>query len=133
MDTLQMPTRAPAFSRSFPAVAGFLDSAWQAATGGWLAGLRGGNSRQLEALRAFVLASLEDSTSEESARLRRRVRLATSVHRMLELREWLFNCVARTRCQSAATKFLVRFDQLAPRRPRAFAHAPRGTRHSHAA
>lgn len=133
MDTLQMPTRPPAFSRSFPALTGFLDSAWQTATGGWLASLRGGNSRQLEALRTFVLSSLAHSTSEESARLRRRVRLATSVHRMLELREWLFNCIARTQCQSAATKFLARFDQLAPRRPRAFAHAPRGKRHPHAA
>ena len=133
MDTLQMPTRAPAFFRTFPAVTGFLDSAWQTATSSWLAGLAGNNSRQLQALRAYVLAALADCTSNEAARLRRRVQLASSVRRMLELRESLFNGIARAQCQNAATRFLVRFDQLAPRRARAFAHAHRSRGNHHAA
>lgn len=133
MDTLQMPTRAPAFSRSFPALTGFLDSAWQTATGGWLAGLTGNNSRQLETLRTYAIASLADCTSTEADRLRRRVRLATSVRRMLELRESLFNGIARAQCQNAATRFLVRFDQLAPRRAHAFANARHSRGNHHAA
>jgi hypothetical protein len=62
-----------------------------------------------------------------------RVRLATSVHRMLELRESLFNGIARAQCQNAATRFLVRFDQLAPRRAHAFANARHSRGNHHAA
>lgn len=131
MDTLQMPTRAPAFTRSFPAVAGFFDSAWQAATLSWLPG-RGGSTRQLEMLRGFVLASLEDCTGPEAERLRARVQRATSAQRLATLREALFNGISRAQCQSAASRFLARFDQLAPRRQRTTtpAHARRGSSHA---
>ena len=126
MDTLQMPTRAPPVSRGFPALTVFLDSARHNAVTGWFAGLARNNSHQLEALRTYVLASLAGCTSPETDRLRRRVRLATSARRLLELRESLFNGIARAQCQSTATRFLVRFDQLAPRRPSALAPALRG-------
>ncbi|MGE0329296.1 MAG: hypothetical protein AB7P37_01230 [Ramlibacter sp.] len=133
MDTLQMPTRAPAFSRTFPVLTGFLDSAWQTAKSGWLAGLTGNHSRRLETLRTYVLASLADCPGAEADRLRRRVRLASSVRRILELRESLFNGIARAQCQNTATRFLVRFDSLAPRQPRALAHARRSQGNHHAA
>ena len=133
MDTLQMPTRAPPVSRGFPALTVFLDSARHNAVTGWFAGLARNNSHQLEALRTYVLASLAGCTSPETDRLRRRVRLATSARRLLELRESLFNGIARAQCQNAATRFLVRFDQLAPRRARAFANAHRGRGNHHAA
>lgn len=114
MDTLQMPTRAPAISRGFSALSGFFDSAWQVTTGHWL-GRLGGDARRLDKLRGFVLAALEACVGAEAERLRRRVRHVATLARLVMLREALFNGIARAQCQATAGRFLARFDQLAGR------------------
>ncbi len=136
MNTQPLHTHAPGFARTFPSVSQFLDSAWQAASSGWpgrwLTG-QAGSARQLETLRGFVLTSLAVCTGAEPDRLRRRVQRATSIERLLELREALFNGIARARCQTTAGRFLARFDRLAPRRPRPAAPQLRHRMQRHAA
>lgn len=129
MNNTQPSTQRPALAQFLSSIPQFLDSAWHATVGHWRTGP--GTPGQVQALRSLVLAALDGCCGPEPASLRRRAELATSLDRLLDLREVFYSGIARARCQGAAASFLVRFDRIAPQRPRALPSRRRSPRHAH--